>query len=51
MYCNMEGVAWLGNGQLVVVSDKVKPDQPGRCSRKDQSIHIFKLPDEDLPLN
>jgi hypothetical protein len=44
MYCNMEGVAWLGDGGLVVVSDKRKNDQPRRCSRKDQSIHIFKLP-------
>ena len=44
MYCNMEGVTWLGDDRLVVVSDKVKSDQPGRCARKDQSIHIFKLP-------
>jgi len=45
IYCNLEGVAWLGNGRLVVVSDKAKHDQPGRCTRKDQSIHIFTLPD------
>ncbi len=45
IYCNLEGVAWLGNGRLVVVSDKAKHEQPGRCTRKDQSIHIFTLPD------
>ena len=48
MYCNMEGVTWLGNDRLVVVSDKGKSDQPGRCARKDQSIHIFKLPADGL---
>ena len=49
MYCNMEGVTWLGNDRLVVVSDKGKSDQPGRCARKDQSVHIFKLPTPDPP--
>ena len=44
MYCNPEGVTWVGNDHLVVVSDKAKADQPGRCARKDQSIHIFKIP-------
>jgi hypothetical protein len=44
MYCTMEGVAWLGNERLAVVSDKGKADQPGRCARKDQSLHIFELP-------
>jgi hypothetical protein len=29
---------------LVFGSDRGKNDQPGRCARKDQSIHIFKLP-------
>ena len=44
MYCNPEGVAWLGNDRLAVVSDKWKNDQPKRCARHDQSIHIFRLP-------
>jgi len=51
MYCNLEGVTWLGNDRLVVVSDKGKSDQPGHCARRDQSIHIFKLPAEGLPTN
>ncbi len=51
LYCNLEGVTWLGNDRLVVVSDKGKPDQPGRCARKDQSVHIFKLPDSSPVAN
>jgi hypothetical protein len=51
MYCNLEGVTWLGNDQLVVVSDKAKAEQPGRCACKDQSIHIFKLPASALRTN
>ena len=41
---NLEGVTWLDDDRLVVVSDRGKPDQPGRCARKEQSIHIFRLP-------
>jgi hypothetical protein len=45
IYCNIEGVDWITDTQLVVVSDKRKPgDQPHACSDKDQSIHIFNLP-------
>ena len=49
MYCNLEGVTWLGNDRLALVSDKGKNDQPGRCARHDQSIHIFRLPAAGLP--
>jgi hypothetical protein len=51
MYCNLEGMTWLGNGRLAVVSDRGKNDQPRRCTRKDQSIHIFKLPAAGVPMN
>ena len=45
LYCNLEGVTWLPDGRLVVVSDRAKSDeQASRCGRKDQSIHIFTLP-------
>jgi hypothetical protein len=45
IYCNLEGVTWLPDGRFVVVSDRAKADeQASRCRRKDQSIHIFKLP-------
>ncbi len=46
VYCNIEGVAWLASDQIVVVSDKRKPDeQAKRCGKKDQSIHIFRIPE------
>lgn len=45
VYCNLEGISWLGDDLVVTVSDKVKNEQPGRCSRKDQSIHIFRVPE------
>jgi hypothetical protein len=32
MYCNLEGMTWLGNGRLAVVSDRGKNDQPRRCT-------------------
>jgi len=44
VYRTVEGVSWLGNDRVVVVSDKVKPgsrERPGRA--KDQSIHIFTI--------
>lgn len=44
-YCNLEGVTWIGGGMLALVSDKAKGDrQPSRCRKKDQSLHIFRLP-------
>ena len=49
IYCNLEGVTWLGNDRLVLVSDKGKDKQSKRCARKGQSIHIFKLPSVGLP--
>ena len=45
VYRTVEGVSWLGDDRVVVVSDKVKPgsgEEPGRA--KDQSIHIFTIP-------
>ena len=44
VYCNVEGVAWLSDTHVVVVSDKAKPDQKARCRSKDQSIHVFAIP-------
>lgn len=44
LYCSMEGVAWLGDGRVAVVSDRAKKSQPKRCGKKDQSVHIFRLP-------
>jgi hypothetical protein len=44
VYGTAEGVSWMAPDQLVVVSDKAKPDQDPRCQAKDQSIHIFRIP-------
>ena len=43
-YGNVEGIAWLTRDTLVAVSDRKKARQPARCARKDQSIHIFRIP-------
>jgi hypothetical protein len=44
VYCTIEGVSWIANDQIVVVSDKAKPTQGKRCRARDQSIHIFRIP-------
>lgn len=45
IYCNVEGVDWLTDKQLVFVSDRMKTDdQNTRCARNDKSIHIMKIP-------
>jgi hypothetical protein len=44
-YGNVEGVAWLSDDTLVMVSDQKKKRQPDKCAEKDQSIHIFRIPD------
>jgi hypothetical protein len=44
VYGTAEGVSWHAPDQLVMVSDKVKPEQDRRCRAKDQSIHIFRIP-------
>ena len=43
-YGTVEGVSWLSADTLVMVSDLSKPGYPPRCGRKDQSIHVFRLP-------
>ncbi len=44
LYGNIEGISFISDRQIVVVSDKVKSDQPSYQSYKDQSVHIFNLP-------
>ena len=43
-YCNIEGVSWMGDDRLVVVSDAKKSSQHKVCKKKEQSIHIVALP-------
>lgn len=44
VYRTAEGVSWIAPDQVVMVSDKAKPEQGHRCRAKDQSIHIFRIP-------
>jgi hypothetical protein len=44
LYGNVEGVSWLSDTHVVLVSDKAKCDQKRRTRSKDQSIHVFELP-------
>jgi hypothetical protein len=43
-YCTIEGVSWLSDRTFVTVSDLSKSDYAGRCQKRDQSIHVFRLP-------
>ena len=43
-YGTVEGIAWLSADTLVAVSDRTKKGQPARFARKDQSIHVFRIP-------
>jgi hypothetical protein len=43
-YCTLEGLCWLSPSALVLVSDLSGPDDPKRCKKRDQSIHLFRLP-------
>lgn len=43
-YGTIEGVTWLDEQTLAVVSDRAKPDQPRRVRATDQSVHVIALP-------
>lgn len=47
VYCNIEGIHWINDDMVIAVSDKMKGHgkQDFRCSEKDQSVHVFMLPD------
>ena len=42
-YCNIEGVSWVANNRLVVISDAKKKKQPNECQEKEQSIHFVSF--------
>ena len=46
-YGNVEGVGWVTQKRIVTVSDKrKKKEQPDKAlSEKDQSIHLFDIPE------
>ena len=43
-YCTLEGLCWLSDRTVVLVSDLSKAAYRGGCRKRDQSIHIFALP-------
>lgn len=43
-YRNVEGIDWLSESTLIAVSDRKKKNQPAKCCRTDQSIHVFRIP-------
>jgi hypothetical protein len=43
-YCTLEGLFWLSANTFVMVSDLTKAHYPKRCKKRDQSIHIFRVP-------
>ncbi|CAF3436021.1 unnamed protein product [Rotaria socialis] len=43
-YCNLEGVAWQGEYELILVSDKAKNNQGTQCIEQEQSVHYFFIP-------
>ncbi|MEM7183699.1 MAG: SdiA-regulated domain-containing protein [Spirochaetota bacterium] len=43
VYCNVEGVAWISEDRIAVVSDKAKKKEK-QCRKKSEMIHIFQVP-------
>jgi hypothetical protein len=43
-YCTIEGLSWLSARTFVMVSDLSKGAHHKRCRKRDQSIHIFRIP-------
>jgi hypothetical protein len=43
-YATLEGLCWLTDRSFVCVSDVAKPPSKKRHRKKDQSLHVFKLP-------
>jgi len=46
-YCNVEGLDWIGENMLAAASDQMKDmgRQSYHCLAKDQSVHVFVIPD------
>ncbi len=43
-YCTLEGLCWLSPRTFVLVSDLSKRNYSKRCQKRDQSIHVFRIP-------
>ena len=44
VYCNVEGVTFLSESRVAVVSDATDKNDAAPCRQKEQMIHIFDLP-------
>lgn len=40
----LEGLCWLSPRTFVLVSDLSKRNYSKRCQKRDQSIHVFRIP-------
>jgi hypothetical protein len=43
-YCTLEGLCWLSPRTFVLVSDLSKGDYGTCCRKRDQSLHVFRIP-------
>ena len=49
IYCTVEGITWVDDNKLAAVSDSHRGRrQNKRCAKREQSIHIFQIPDEEV---
>jgi hypothetical protein len=48
-YCTLERLCWLSPRTFVLVSDMSKGGYAKRCRKRDQSIHVFRLPARRAP--
>ena len=44
IYCNIEGITLINDSTILAVSDKMKSKQDFSCFAKDQSAHLFVIP-------
>lgn len=44
VYCNIEGIQFIDDSTILAVSDKMKSKQNYACHSKDQSAHLFVIP-------
>jgi len=49
IYCTVEGITWIDDDKLAAVSDSHRSRrQNKRCAKREQSIHIFQIPAEEV---
>ncbi len=43
-YCALEGLCWVSPRTFVLVSDRCRKAAAKRCRKREQSIHVFRIP-------